>query len=158
MIYAIIFLNTDMVIKMKDFYNEVEPFNLEMTAREYYEGKRNKVIATIEPICNAFGIKNYNYVCDLHKEMLVVEGEMIDCYRNSIGAIVMELINYIWINTYAAKLLPKDTHKNERKQAVIEFAVRLKKKADSYNYDESYINRSVMYTDIDDLVTEVCGE
>ena len=45
-----------------------------------------------------------------------------------------------------------------RKQAVIEFAVRLKKKADPYNYDESYINRSVMYTDIDDLVTEVCGE
>lgn len=45
-----------------------------------------------------------------------------------------------------------------RKQAVIEFAVRLKKKADSYNYDENYINRSVMYTDIDDLVTEVCGE
>ena len=46
----------------------------------------------------------------------------------------------------------------ERKQAVIEFAVRLKKKADSYNYDENYINRSVMYTDIDDLVAEVCGE
>ena len=46
----------------------------------------------------------------------------------------------------------------ERKQAVIEFAVRLKKKADPYNYDESYINRSVMYTDIDDLVTEVCGK
>lgn len=45
-----------------------------------------------------------------------------------------------------------------RKQAVIEFAVRLKKKADPYNYDENYINRSVMYTDIDDLVTEVCGE
>lgn len=46
----------------------------------------------------------------------------------------------------------------ERKQAVIEFAVKLKKKADSYNYDENYIDRSVMYTDIDDLVTEVCGE
>lgn len=46
----------------------------------------------------------------------------------------------------------------ERKRAVIEFAVRLKKKADSYNYDENYIDRSVMYTDIDDLVTEVCGE
>ena len=45
-----------------------------------------------------------------------------------------------------------------RKQAVIEFAVRLKKKADSYNYEKSYINRSVMYTDIDDLVTEVCGK
>lgn len=46
----------------------------------------------------------------------------------------------------------------ERKQAVIEFAVMLKKKADSYNYDENYIDRSVMYTDIDDLVTEVCGK
>ena len=28
-----------------------------------------------------------------------------------------------------------------RKQAVIEFAVRLKKKADSYNYDENFIKR-----------------
>lgn len=46
----------------------------------------------------------------------------------------------------------------ERKQAVIEFAVRLKKKADSYNYEKNYIDRSIMYTDIDDLVTEVCGE
>lgn len=46
----------------------------------------------------------------------------------------------------------------ERKQAVIEFAVKLKKKADPYNYEENYIDRSVMYTDIDDLVTEVCGE
>ena len=45
-----------------------------------------------------------------------------------------------------------------RKQAVIEFAVRLKKKADSYNDEENYIDRSVMYTDIDDLVTEVCGK
>lgn len=45
-----------------------------------------------------------------------------------------------------------------RKQAVKEFAMRLKKKADSYNDEENYIDRSVMYTDIDDLVTEVCGE
>lgn len=45
-----------------------------------------------------------------------------------------------------------------RKQAVIEFAARLKKKADSYNDEENYIDRSVMYTDIDDLVTEICGE
>ena len=45
-----------------------------------------------------------------------------------------------------------------RKQAVKEFAVKLKKKADPYNYDENYIDRSVMYGDIDDLVTEMCGE
>ena len=46
----------------------------------------------------------------------------------------------------------------ERKQAVIEFAVKLKKKADLYNYEKDYIDRSITYTDIDDLVTEVCGE
>lgn len=45
-----------------------------------------------------------------------------------------------------------------RKQAVIEFAEKLKKKADPYNYEENYIDRSVMYTDIDDIVTEVCGK
>lgn len=45
-----------------------------------------------------------------------------------------------------------------RKQAVKEFAEKLKKKADPYNYEENYIDRSIMYTDIDDLVTEVCRE
>lgn len=45
-----------------------------------------------------------------------------------------------------------------REQAIREFAVKLKKKADPYNYEENYIDRSVMYTDIDDLVTEVCGK
>lgn len=44
----------------------------------------------------------------------------------------------------------------ERKQAIIEFGVKLKKRAEPYNYDEVYIDKYVMYTDIDDLVTEVC--
>ena len=142
---------------MKDFYNEVEPYNFEMTAQEYYEGKRNKVIATIEPICNAFGIKDYNYVCDLHKEMLVVEGEMIDCSRNSIGAIVAELINYIWENTYATKRLPKDTHKNECKQAVIEFADKVRDKEFSVMIGEEWF-AVVKSRDIDEIVNEVCKQ
>ena len=152
-IYSIIFLNTDMVIKMKDFYNETEPYNFEMTAREYYDGKRNKVIATIKPICDAFGIKDYNYVCDLHKEMLVVEGEMIDCFRNSIGAIVMELINYIWINTYAARRSPKDVRKSENKQAVKEFAEKIKKR-----YGNEYRCVHLSFESLDSIVEEVCGE
>lgn len=45
-----------------------------------------------------------------------------------------------------------------REQAIREFAMKLKKKADPYNYEENYIDRSVMYTDIDDIVTEVCGK
>lgn len=45
-----------------------------------------------------------------------------------------------------------------REQAVREFAMKLKERAKSYNYDEVYVNRYVMYTDIDNLVTEVCGK
>lgn len=147
----------DMVIKMKDFYNEVEPYNFEMTAREYYEGKRNKVLATIKPICNAFGIKDYDYICNLDKEKLVVEGEKIDCSGNSIGAIVTELINYIWENTYAAKRLPKDTHKNECKQAVIEFADKVRDKEFSVMIGEEWF-AVVKSRDIDEIVNEVCKQ
>ena len=45
-----------------------------------------------------------------------------------------------------------------REQAVREFAMKLKERAKSYNYDEVYVNRYVMYTDIDNLVKEVCGK
>ena len=138
---------------MKDFYNEVEPYNFEMTAREYYEGKRNKVLATIKPICNAFGIKDYDYICNLDKEKLIVEGEKIDCSRNSIGAIVMELINYIWINTYATKRSPKDVRKSENKQTVKEFAEKIKKR-----YGNEYRCVHLSFESLDSIVEEVCGE
>ncbi len=79
---------------MKDFYLEHETDD---------KSKRDRVLEVIKPICEAFDIKDYDYVHDKSKgiERLVVEGQAIGCGCNSIGATVMELINYIWIKTYA---------------------------------------------------------
>ena len=85
---------------MKDFYREREP--LYTGDRENsYKQKREKVLEVIKPICEVFGIKDYDYVCNSEKERLVLEGQEIGCRCNSIGATVMELINYIWLETVA---------------------------------------------------------
>lgn len=65
------------------------------------EDKRQCVLDTIKPICEVFGITDYDYILTKEKERLVIEGQEIGCRCNSIGATVMELINYIWIKTVA---------------------------------------------------------
>lgn len=64
-------------------------------AEDYGERKRRAVLETIKPICAAFEITDYDYTVGDHQELLTVEGQEIDCTRNSIGATVKELINYI---------------------------------------------------------------
>ena len=66
------------------------------------EEKRQAVLEVIKPICSAFGITEYDYVINRakHIERLVIEGQAIGCMCNSIGAVVTELVNYIWINIY----------------------------------------------------------
>ena len=75
---------------MKDFYRISEG-----------EDKRQTVLDTIKPICDVFGITDYDYIITKEKERLIVEDVEIGCRDNSIGATVMELINYIWIETVA---------------------------------------------------------
>lgn len=75
---------------MKDFYRVAETSN-----------KRQCVLDTIKPICEAFGINDYDYIITPEKERLIIENVEIGCRCNSIGATVMELINYIWIETVA---------------------------------------------------------
>ena len=77
---------------MKDFYLEHETND---------KSKRERVLEVIKPICEAFGITNYDYILNNEKERLVVEGQEIACRLNSIGSTVDELINYIWCNTFA---------------------------------------------------------
>lgn len=88
---------------MKDFYREREGYNPFWTHEEYMKNKREKVIEVIKPICEAFGIHEYDYevVRGYPSESLVVEGQRIGCASNSVGAVVMELIGYIFVNTYA---------------------------------------------------------
>ncbi|MGN1200870.1 MAG: hypothetical protein ACI4R8_01210 [Candidatus Caccovivens sp.] len=77
---------------MKDFYLEHETKD---------KTKRERVLEVIKPICDVFGITDYDYICNEEKERLVVEGQEIGTRGNSIGATVDELINYIWCNTFA---------------------------------------------------------
>ena len=82
---------------MKNFYYIAE--RSEAGAADYLERKRQTVLETIKPICEAFGITDYDYIVKPlgQRETLVVEGVKIGCSDNSIGATVAELINYIWI-------------------------------------------------------------
>ena len=79
---------------MKDFYRISQG-----------EDKRQTVLDTIKPICETFNITDYDYILTKEKERLVIEGQEIGCRGNSIGATVMELINYIWIETVAENRL-----------------------------------------------------
>ena len=86
---------------MINFERIVEKAGTEDVAA-YYASKRETVLETIKPICEAFGIKDYDYVVNLgpgQKETLIVEGQKIGCSCNSIGATVRELITYIFIES-----------------------------------------------------------
>ena len=80
---------------MKDFHYVIEKG--EVGAADYYEKKRETVLETIKPICEAFEITDYDYEIkdNGQLEMLWVEGTGIDCTRNSIAATVRTLVNYI---------------------------------------------------------------
>lgn len=71
---------------------------------EYLNKKQIEVLKVIKPICNAFGIKNYDYIIETdiietesYIEVLKLNNTYIDCSGNSIDAIINELISYIVI-------------------------------------------------------------
>ena len=76
---------------MKDFYRVMEKG--EVGAADYYEKKRETVLETIKPICEAFEIK-YNDSLYMD-ETLIVEGERLRCSFNSIAATVRTLVKFI---------------------------------------------------------------
>lgn len=90
---------------MKNFYTI--PENTNPRAEDYYEQKRLSVLETIKPICDVFGITSYDYEVPPKREgeCLVVEGQRIGCTMDSIGAIVRELITYIFIYSGCADRL-----------------------------------------------------
>lgn len=64
--------------------------------------KRKAILNTIKPICKVFGITDYDYILTKENEKLCVEGQEIGTKGDSISAVVHELINYIWCNTFAS--------------------------------------------------------
>ena len=70
---------------------------------EYLKKKRLEVLETIKPICDVFGIDDYDYLIrdDYQQiETLRIYNTYIGCSYNSIEAVVDELIGYIIIFRY----------------------------------------------------------
>jgi hypothetical protein len=64
--------------------------------------KRTEILEAIKPICEAFGITEYDYVINYKRgiERLIVNGIEIGCSCNSVSAVIDELIGYIFIKIY----------------------------------------------------------
>lgn len=89
---------------MKNFYKIESDFYNTKDDSAYFKGKREAVLNTIKPICEAFEITDYDYICNEKQERLVIEGTQISCVCNSIGATVRELITYLFV-VYASDKL-----------------------------------------------------
>jgi hypothetical protein len=74
---------------------------------EYLEEKRLEVLKEIKPICDAFGIKDYEYeVSDKgQREILLIEGTKIGCSCNSVYAVKQELIGWIFLAMWRQRSL-----------------------------------------------------
>jgi hypothetical protein len=69
--------------------------------RTYLEKKRVEILATIKAKCEAFDIKEYDYlVTEDLREYLVLEGQKICCSGNSVWGVEQELIGYIFVTRW----------------------------------------------------------
>ena len=69
---------------------------------EYLQKKRLQVLEEIEPICEVFNIKDYDYIVreNGQREVLRLYDVEIGCSCNSISAIKDELIGFIFIRIW----------------------------------------------------------
>ncbi len=63
---------------------------------------RDEVLKTISPICQAFGIYDYDYIVGYAHEFLRIGNIKINCTFNSSDAILNELIGYLFVTYYAS--------------------------------------------------------
>lgn len=70
-----------------------------MANYKYLISKREEILKTIKPMCDAFGITNYDYIvgADSYSETLKLDDTLINCSCDSIEAVINELIRYIVI-------------------------------------------------------------
>lgn len=63
--------------------------------------KREIILTAIKPICEVFGIADYDYIItESKKERLKLNDTYIGCDGNSVSAVIDELIGYIFIKKY----------------------------------------------------------
>lgn len=69
---------------------------------KYLENKRKEVLEAIRPICEAFGIRDYDYIVQEsgQRERLKLNDVYIGCTANSIDAVINEVIGYIFVTRY----------------------------------------------------------
>ena len=66
--------------------------------------RRAEVLKAITPICEAHGIKDFDYivVSENHIERLKLNNTYIGCACNSMSAIVDEIIGYLFVKRFCA--------------------------------------------------------
>ena len=74
---------------------------------KYLQEKRIEVLSEIKPICEAFGIDDYDYEIKEsgQTETLIIYGQGIGCSSNSISAVVQELTGYIFLMKWRERYL-----------------------------------------------------
>lgn len=86
---------------------------------DYLIEKRLEVLEAIRPICEAFGITDYDYEVNTEtgSEYLRIEVTKIGCACNSMWAIKQELVGWIFLNVWKDRTLgafDKQTRKHIR--------------------------------------------
>jgi len=76
-----------------------------MEERDYLIGKRVEVLEKIKPICDAFGIIDYDYEIANRRELLRINNTRIGCSCNSMSAIIDELVGYIFVCKFRERYL-----------------------------------------------------
>lgn len=69
---------------------------------EHLQDKRLKVLEAIKPICEAYGIKDYDYIVKEtgQTETLRIHGDHIGCSLNSVSAVIDKLTGWIFVRIY----------------------------------------------------------
>lgn len=73
-----------------------------MNELERLKEKRLEILEAIKPICEAYGIDDYDYEIDSYgqREVLRIGDTHIGCSGNSIHAVKQELTGYIFISMW----------------------------------------------------------
>jgi hypothetical protein len=71
-----------------------------MHDEKYYSDKKAEVMQAITPICQVFGIKDFDYIFNEKQERLKLNDTLIGCSYNSVSEVVDELIGYIFVKRY----------------------------------------------------------
>jgi phosphatidylglycerophosphatase A len=64
--------------------------------------KRTEMLTAITPICEVFGIKDFDYIIESenHIERLKLNNTLIGCASDSVSAVIDEIIGYLFVTRF----------------------------------------------------------